>query len=212
MRFERPSRPAVIALVLAALATLSATSARAQDPEGARNAAPPPRVQTAQAQHPAPSQEHLPQWMERHSNLSLSDQQKALSQEPGFRDLPSETQQRMLDDLVRLNRMTPEQRRRMLARNEALEHLSPQLRAQVLSALAQLGALPVDRRYMVAQAFRNLRALSASARQSMLNSPQYRSQFNNEERATLSNLLAVEPYIPIQRQQQPNVSTGPGRP
>ena len=38
--------------------------------------------------------------MERHSNLPLADQQHALENEPGFRDLPAPTQQRMRDRLI----------------------------------------------------------------------------------------------------------------
>src|ERR1700719_159520 len=74
---------------------------------------------------PKPNQEHLAQWMNRHSNLPLADQQHALENEPGFRDLPSQTQQRMRDRLTQLNNMTPEQRRRILDRTEQIEHLTP---------------------------------------------------------------------------------------
>ena len=74
--------------------------------------------------HPGQNQEHLLQWMDRHSNLPLDQQQKALETEPGFRDLPAETQQRMRDRLTQLNTMPPEQRRRLLERNEAIAHLS----------------------------------------------------------------------------------------
>ncbi len=64
---------------------------------------------------PKQNQEHLAQWMDRHSNLPLADQQKALENEPGFRDLPPQTQQRMRDRLTQLNNMTPDQRQRILA-------------------------------------------------------------------------------------------------
>ena len=57
--------------------------------------------------------------MDRHSNLPLAEQQRALENEPGFRDLPPQTQQRMRDRLTQLNNMTPEQRRRILERTEA---------------------------------------------------------------------------------------------
>src|SRR5271156_6889289 len=70
------------------------------------------------------NQEHLPQWMARHSNLSPAEQQRALENEPGFRDLPPQTQQRIRDRLTQLNSMTPEQRRRILERSEQMEHLT----------------------------------------------------------------------------------------
>src|SRR5271156_3584404 len=49
---------------------------------------------------PKKNQEHLAQRMERHSNLPLAAQQRALENEAGFRDLPETTQQRMRDRLT----------------------------------------------------------------------------------------------------------------
>ena len=90
-----------------------------------------------QVSGPRPNQEHLAQWMDRHSNMPLPEQQRALENEPGFRDLPPQTQQRMRDRLTQLNGMTPEQRRRILERTEDMEHLTPPQRQQVRSALEQ---------------------------------------------------------------------------
>lgn len=148
---------------------------------------------------PQQNREHLAEWMDRHSNLPLDQQQRALQNEPGFHDLPPQTQQRMLDRLSQLNNMSPDQRRRILERNEALEHMNPTQRQQVRGAMQQLGALPTDRRRVVARAFRDLRDLPPAQRQTMLNSESFRSQFSETERGTLSNLLAVEPLLPVQR-------------
>jgi hypothetical protein len=147
---------------------------------------------------PRENQEHLAQWMERHSNLSLPQQQRALENEPGFRSLPPQTQDRLRDRLVQLNHMTPEQRQRTTERTELMERLTPDQRQQFRSSVQQLGQLPEDRRRMVARAFRDLRELPQSQRAAALNSDRYRGQFSDQERSTLSNLLAVEPYIPPQ--------------
>jgi Protein of unknown function (DUF3106) len=148
---------------------------------------------------PERNQEHLAQWMERHSNLSPADQQHALENEPGFRDLPATTQQRMRDRLTQLNNMSPEQRRRILDRTEAMERLTPPQRQQVRGAMLQLGGLPQDRRRLVARAFRDLREMPQPQRQAILNSDRFRGQFSDQERSTLSSLLAVEPYLPVRR-------------
>jgi hypothetical protein len=148
---------------------------------------------------PKQNQEHLGQWMDRHSNLPLADQQRALEKEPGFRDLPQQTQQRMRDRITQLNKMTPEQRRRTLEHAEAMEHLSPPQRQQVRGALEQYRGLPEDRRRLVARAFRDLREMPQPQRQAILNSDRFRSQFSDQERNTLSGLLSVEPYLPVQR-------------
>jgi hypothetical protein len=148
---------------------------------------------------PRPNQEHLGQWMDRHSNLSLPEQQRALEKEPGFRDLPAQTQQAMRNRLTELNNMTPEQRRRKLERTEAMERLTPSQREQFRGAMQQYGGLPEDRRRMVARAFRDLREMPPPQRQAILNSDRLRGQFSEQERSTLSGLLAVEPYLPVQR-------------
>ena len=166
----------------------------------------PPMANTRQA--PKENQEHLPQWMDRHSNLSPGEQQRALQNEPGFRDLPQQTQQRMLDRLNQLNKLTPEQRQRIVARNEEIEHLTPQQRQRFGGALAQWRGLPEDRRRLVARAFRDLREMPEPQRQALMASDRFRNQFSDQERSTLSGLLAVEPYIAV---QHPNDTPSTGK-
>jgi len=197
----------IISSMLAAL-VLAAVAAQAQPLAGQKGVA----LRASSSQHPStqPSphagaspkqqnQEHLAQWMDRHSNLPLADQQRALQGEPGFRDLPPQTQQRMLDRLSQLNNMAPEKRRRIIERNEAMAHLTPPQRQQVRGAMQQLGSLPEDRRRLVARAFRDLREMPEPQRQAILNSDRFRGQFSDQERGTLSSLLAVEPFLPVQR-------------
>jgi hypothetical protein len=193
MSFSATSRhillPAFVLLLL-----LGASAGDAQSRGGVRPAAPPARLGA-----PTQNQEHLAQWMDRHDNLPLNEQQRALEKEPGFRDLPPQTQQRMRDRLTQLNNMPPDQRRRIIERTEAMEHLTLPQRQQVRGAMQQLGALPEDRRRVVARAFRDLREVPQSQRQAMLNSNRFHSEFSDHERDTLSNLLEVEPYLPVQR-------------
>jgi hypothetical protein len=144
-------------------------------------------------------QEHLPQWMDRHRNQPLAEQQRELEKEPGFHDLPPQTQQRLRDQITQLNSMPPEQRRRLLGRTEIMESLSPAQRQQFRSSVQQLGTFPPERRRLVARAFRDIREMPVPQRQAVLNSDRFRSQFSDQERGTLSNLLAVEPYVPAQR-------------
>lgn len=145
------------------------------------------------------NQEHLEQWMNRHSNMPLAQQQRALENEPGFRQLPPQTQQHLRNRLTQLNDMPPEQRRRLIERNEDIERLSPPQRQQVRGAMQQLGALPMDRRRTVARAFRDLREMPPAQRQATLNSDRFRGQFSDQERGTLQQLLDVEPLLPSQR-------------
>ncbi|MEG9430861.1 DUF3106 domain-containing protein [Terriglobus sp. ADX1] len=143
-----------------------------------------------------PRGEHLDQWMQQHQNMSPQQQQRALQKEPGFNQLPQQIQQRMVERLNRLNSMPPQQREKVIQRGEAMERLSPQQRTQVRGAMGQLSSLPDDRRRAVARSFRELRSMPPEQQNQMLNSPQYRQQFSDQERGTLGNLLSVAPMLP----------------
>lgn len=185
-----------------AAASLVAQPAQGPKAQGAFRAQAGPKVGSR------PNQEHLAQWMDRHRDLSPQQQQFELRREPGFNQLPPQTQQRMLDRLTQLNSMPEQQRRRILERNEVMERLTLPQRQQVRSAMQDLGSLPVDRRRLVARAFRDLREMPVQQRQAILSSDRIRSQFSDQERNTLVNLLNVEPYLPVQR---PTDGTDAGR-
>jgi hypothetical protein len=141
--------------------------------------------------------EHLPEWMSQHSGMTLEQQQQALDMEPGFRELPAETQQRMHQHLSQLHAMTPEQRGRILALNESMERLTPAQRSQVRGAMGQLGSLPMDQRRLVMRAFRELRMLPPEQRMAATRAPQY-AWMNYAQRTVLTNLLQIAPMLPLQ--------------
>ncbi len=187
-RFARSTAHALVLAVYCVVPTISSAQ-----PQTRSNLRPPA------AKSSKPQQEHLAQWMDRHRSLPLSQQQSALEHEPGFQSLPAETQQRMRDRLTQLNAMPAEQRQRLLERTEAMEQLSPIQRQQIRGAMQQLSSLPPDRRRLVARAFRDMREMPVPERQAVLGSDRFRGQFSEGERATLSNLLTVEPYLPLKR-------------
>lgn len=189
----------VLQSALAVVALASCTAAFAGPPGGGRRGFGGGQRQMRSFPNQGPrgqNQEHLEQWMNRHSNMPLAQQQRALENEPGFRQLPPQTQQHLRNRLTQLNDMPPEQRRRLIERNEAIERLSLPQRQQVRGAMQQLGALPMDRRRMVARAFRDLREMPPAQRQATLNSDRFRGQFSDQERGTLQQLLDVEPLLP----------------
>lgn len=190
----------VLRSALVVLLLTTSSFAFAGQPGHVRQALAPRQIHTFQNQgRPEPkgqNQEHLEQWMNRHSNLPPAQQLRALEKEPGFRQLPPQTQQHLRNRLNQLDAMPTEQRRRLIERNEAIERLTPPQRQQVRGAMQQLGTLPADRRRMVARAFRDLREMDPSQRQAILSSDRFRSQFSPQERGTLSQLLDVEPYLP----------------
>jgi hypothetical protein len=172
-------------------------------PRGLKPPSPPPppapKVQRPEpriAARPAENQEHMQRWMDKHSNLPLPEMQKALQNEPGFRELSPQVQQYELNEMARLYNMDPQQRARMLERNEAVERLTPPQRQQWRTAVEQLNTLPPDRRRVIVRAILDLREMPPDQRQLTLNSPAFRAQFSDPERSMLSTILAVEPYNP----------------
>jgi len=73
--------------------------------------------------------------------------------------------------------------------------LSPDQRVQVRGAMQQLGSLPPDQRQVVAKSFRELRGLPPEQRFAAMNSARY-GYLNPAQRATLNNLIRVEPMLP----------------
>ncbi len=146
--------------------------------------------------HRGPQGEHLAEWMNQHSSLSPQQQQQALDREPGFRELPAQTQQRMRDRLAQLDAMPPARRQRVIARTEAMERLSPEQRGEVRGALGQLGSLPMEQRHEVAHTFRALRDLPPSERVQAYSSGRYGPPLSDTQRSVLMNLLRVEPMLP----------------
>lgn len=141
-----------------------------------------------------PGQEHLPEWLAHHQNLTPAEQENLLRHEPGFNRLPPEQQQRVINRLRSLDSRPPAERQRMLARNEAFERLSPEGKQDVRAAAQALTQLPVDRRRMVRQAFNDLRQIPPAQRQAILNSARFSHDYSPQERHMLNSLLSVEPY------------------
>lgn len=144
-------------------------------------------------------QEHLPQWFRQHQNLPPQAQERALRNEPGFNRLPPRQQQRLFNRLQQLNAMPSGRRERTLQRMEAMEKLSHGQRQQVRSTMRQVTQMPEDRRRMMHKAFRDLTQLPPEQRQSILESPQFKRQFSDQERQMLGTLMSVQPYSPEQR-------------
>lgn len=136
--------------------------------------------------------EHLAEWMNAHRNLSPAQQQQALQAEPGFRELPPQTQQRMRERLNQLNAMDPARRAAILKLNEHMEGLSIEQRGQVRGAMQQLGSLPPDQRHVVARSFNELRHMPPDQRGAAMS----RIPLNDAQRSALNNLMTVEPMLP----------------
>jgi Protein of unknown function (DUF3106) len=139
---------------------------------------------------------HLGAWLNSHRGVPAQDQERMLHNDPSFNRLPPAQQQRLVQQLNRVDQMPEARRQRFLARTENLERLSPQQRAQVQDSGRRWRALPADRQAVMKSAFQDLRNVPPDQRQTVLNSARYQNAFSPEERGILGNMLSVEPYQP----------------
>jgi hypothetical protein len=151
--------------------------------------------------HPAQMQMHLGGWMDAHRNLSVEQQHAALDAEPGFRDLNPDEQARLHQQLTQLNHLPPEKRAQRIQYLEQMEKLTPPQRQEVNRVMGQVGSLPEDRQRAVVRAYRQLRDLPEPQRQAYMNSTQFRSQFSDQERTTVGNMVNAAPLLRSFEQQ-----------
>lgn len=141
-----------------------------------------------------PGQQHLPQWLSQHQNMTAQQQENMLRREPGFNRLTPNQQQRVLNQLHTLDAHPLAFRERLAQRNEAFERLSPEGKQDVRGAAQAFHQMPAGRQVAMRQAFNNLRELPPDQRQEILNSARFTHTFSPQERHVLGSLLAIEPY------------------
>jgi hypothetical protein len=218
MRTASPIRLGVCAALLLLVAAPAwarwQAGQKGPPPRIMRQPPPPPRQQQPNMNAPRPQQRqeqkqelrqeqrvqrqgHLADWMQNHSNMSLAEQQRAMQNEPGFRELDRQTQQRELNRLGQLYALSPQQRARRLDRLEAFDNLNPAQRQQYDAAARQLGVLPRPRQNMIAHAMIDMRDMPPQQREQVIDSPAFAQQFPDPgERAMIRTLLSAEPYSP----------------
>ena len=101
-----------------------------------------------------------------------------------------------MDRLAQINSMPPKQRQRMLAYIEAWGQLSPQRQQRVRTSMEAIGRLTLDRQRMVKKAIRGLRERTPGEREAIMASSQFRTQFTVDEQNIISDVVAVESYVP----------------
>ncbi len=134
---------------------------------------------------------HMGDWLRKHEDMPADQQEKALENDPTFRQLPPDRQQRLRQRLDNFNRLPQDQRDRMLQRMEIFEHLSPQQQQNVRDMSHQFRDLPADRKRALVQGFRDLEGLSPADRQRLLDSDTYRKNFSPQELQLLRGMSEV---------------------
>jgi len=158
----------------------------------------PPQSTNPQAREvPRPPQRHGGDWLRSHRELSPSDQQKALLNDPQFRKLPAPQQQRLENRLQHFNSLPADEQQRRLNRIETWEHLTPQQKQQARTLAGQWKGLAPERKQMMKTAIGDLRAMPPDQRDRVLESPRFRSMFSGQERDMLRETTKL-PLAPAQ--------------
>ena len=139
--------------------------------------------------HARPDRAHPGKWLREHANLPPQEQEKALEKDPDYQKLPTQRQEQLKERLRRFNNLPPEQRERMINRMERIEQLPPDKRQLLQQSMSQLAFLPQERRQTIRKAYRNLREMSPEERERVMNSEQFKSTLNDNERSILNGLL-----------------------
>jgi hypothetical protein len=132
-------------------------------------------------------------WLRRHQNLPPAEQQRALENDPAFRNLPAERQQQLRQRLQHFSSLPPEQQNRILQRMQTFERLSPQQRQQARDLYGQFHGLPPERQAVLQRAFRGMHDMTPAERQRLVDSPAYRSTFTDQERNILRGMSSLDP-------------------
>ncbi len=179
-------------LVLAALALALGTNSRAlaQNPHNGRWGGRNQDHGGQGMQGPGP---HRGEWLRQHQNQPLQEQERALRNDPSFRQLSPERQQQLVNRLRDFNSRPPEQRQRMLERMETFEHLPQPQRERLRSLYGEMRGLPESRRMAVRQAARQLGGMHPADRERLLHSPQFQRNFSPQEQNLVRGLVQLEP-------------------
>jgi len=187
----------ILAILVLVLSTMPALAffpgwqkgkAAAQPPRGA---SPPASSQSSansyqfQPKGPGP---HKGDWLRKYGNLPPSQQEQQLKQEPAFRNLTPAQQNQLLDRLRNFNSQPPEKKQQILNRMETFEHLTPAQQETARNLFQRYHSLPEDQRAKVSQAYRRLRGMPPEARNQLMNSEEFRSDYTDEQRDLLRGM------------------------
>ena len=88
----------------------------------------------------------------------------------------------------KFNSQPPEKKAQILNRMETFEHMTPQQQQSARNLFDRYRNLPADQKDKVSQAYRRLRGMPPSARNELLNSDEFRNNYNDEERDLLRGM------------------------
>ena len=131
---------------------------------------------------------HKGDWLRKYFGLPPAQREQTLEKDPSFQALPPDAQKHLLDRLRTFNSLDPEKQQKILNRMEFYEHLPPQKQAEANTLYQQYHSLPTDQKSQVSQAFRKMKEMSPEQRTQYMNSNEFQSSFNDQQRDLLRGM------------------------
>ena len=159
--------------------------------------APPPAANTApHATPPAhPGDPRHGDWLRKYKDLPPDQQMKALENDPNFKKLPPERQEKLKQRLAQFNNLSPEQREKIVKRMRKFENLTPAQKQQARALAQRYRDVPPERRQKMRRAIHELAQMSLDDRNKALDSPQYRSNFTDNEREIMRGMAEMHLHL-----------------
>lgn len=132
---------------------------------------------------------HFGEWLRNSKNLTAEQKQKALQDDPKFKSLPPEQQERLKSRLDWFNSLSPDRQQKILNRMAMWERMSPEQHQRARALTERLRGLPDERRSAVRKQCRMMGDMSVNDRQKTMNSDQFRKSFNDDERDIVARCL-----------------------
>jgi hypothetical protein len=159
----------------------------------------PVQARPAQNQnHPQQApQAHAGDWLRRYKGLPPGEQDRALQNDPGFRHMTPQQQQRLRSELHRFASLPPREQQRIVDNMDRWAHLTPDQKQQARDVFNRMQRIPPERRPMVRTAIRDLSAMPAERREQLIDSGRFKKMFSPEEREVMRAAVRL-PFAPQQ--------------
>jgi len=141
-------------------------------------------------------------WLRQYKDLAPDEQEQALQNDPAFKKLPQDQQQKLRERLQHFSSLSPQRQLQILNRMDTWAHLTREQKQEARQVFGQMRELPPDRRRMVHTAIDDLRMMPADQRDNVINSDKFKETFSDQERQLMRDATRL-PLAPPDSGDQP---------
>jgi Protein of unknown function (DUF3106) len=138
-----------------------------------------------------PGQAHAGDWLRRYKGLPPVEQDRALQNDPGFRRMSPEQQQRLRQQLHYFASLPPGEQQRIVNNMDRWAHLTPEQKQRAREVFGRMRQLPPGRRDVVRGAIRDLSVLPPEQREGIIDSNRFKRMFSPEERDIMRDAVRL---------------------